>query len=769
MTSFAKNKAQASISGPGSDLVWIDLMKGVALIWVFLNHCTDHIPGSPFFAYPTAHWPPFVVGFQQLMPIGGHGVWDLAFNVYRYIGWTGGTGVQLFLILSGFGLTWGLLKKNQQAPLAVLPFYRRRAERIYPLWWTLHILVFFPMLLAGRMNPDESSFWLSLVGFRATPKLMYFLNPAWWYIGLLIQLYLVYPILWRILQRKGPLWLIVVSFTAAFAIRGLGLFVFEGFLSAWSMGTIFITRLPEFALGMALASWNWKSPRVFDQQLRSWWTIAASFAFFAIGAALALDLLGMTFALFLLGTGAFGLLYAPLQKLGASRLPINRLIRWIGRHSYSLFLTHYFFVAVLLLGAQSIEFAKLTLLMIVAFILSALASVTIEWLVSMTVRVSKKLMLAVGELRFALAVSFIVLLLLFTLVAGESLVRKVDPQEVLGWGERSSLMADETFGWRLIPNRSTRLRWESYDYDVTANKLGFPGPDYHEQKQPGSLRILTTGDAFTSAEGVNTDQAWPRLLEKRLREKLSPRNVEVLNFGMTGYGPQQYTSIVDSFARIFHPDILIVEMFVNDYQDILVDVREAQNGIGFELPPQDGWRSYVRLSHLSRYTLQKLVKPLAAQALSRPSYSNGYFLGNFAAFERQGVVARLVPYSRVERCLQRIKHVSDSLGAKVIIVMVPASIQVCEPSQLDYYPRNVNIADTVEFDIELPQRKTREISASLGIKYLDLRTVLGASGPTCFYQGRNMHWTVAGHDTVANGIAELLIHDRYFVSRDKDK
>ena len=754
---------------PDYQLAWIDLMKGIALIWIFLNHCTDQVPGPQFFADPSANWSTFVERSHQLTPLLGNGLWDLLVNAYRYVGWTGEIGVQLFLILSGFGLTWGLLKKNQQAPLSVLPFYRRRAERIYPLWWTLHILVFFPMLLAGRLHPDESSFWLSVIGFRATPDLMYYLNPAWWYVGLLIQLYLVYPILWNVLQRKGPLWLVVVSFAVAFMIRGAGLFVFKGFLPAWSMGTIFITRLPEFVLGIALADWSWRSPSLIDHRLRSWRMIAISLLLFTMGIVCALDLLGMTIALFLLGAGAFGLLYTPLRRLSLTSSPLNRPLRWIGHHSYSLFLIHYFFVWALLPKRQTIDIGRISVLIIVAFVMSALASVTVERLVDGIMQASKRSILAIGKLKFAFAVSFIVLLLLLTLIAGESLIRKNDPQEVLGWGERPSLMAYATLGWRLIPNRSTRLRWESYDYVVTSNRLGFPGPDYTEQKEHGTLRILTTGDAFTSAEGVNTDQAWPRLLEKKMSAKLTPRNVEVLNFGITGYGPQQYSSIVDTFARTFHPDIIIVEMFVNDYEDVLVNVSESRKGIGFDQPLQDGWRSYVRLSQLRRYTLQELVEPLAAEILSRPSFLNGYFLGNFAALERHGVLSGVEPYKRVQRCLQHIKCVSDSLGAKVMVAMVPASVQVCDPAQLDYYPRNVNLADTAEFDIDLPQRMTREITDSLGVKYFDLRSIFGSKGPACVYQKRNMHWTVAGHEIAADGLAELLVRDPYFISRDRGK
>jgi len=51
---------------------------------------------------------------------------------------------------------------------------------------------------------------------------------------------------------------------------------------------------------------------------------------------------------------------------------------------------------------------------------------------------------------------------------------------------------------------------------VRTNELGFPGPLYPPQKGENVYRIFVTGEAFESAEGVDNEQAWPRLLEDRL-------------------------------------------------------------------------------------------------------------------------------------------------------------------------------------------------------------------------------------------------------------
>jgi hypothetical protein len=90
--------------------------------------------------------------------------------------------------------------------------------------------------------------------------------------------------------------------------------------------------------------------------------------------------------------------------------------------------------------------------------------------------------------------------------------------------------------------------------------------------------------------------------------------------------------------------------------------------------------------------------------------------------------------------------------ARIIMLLIPASIQVCEPQDLDYYPSNVDLAD---FDLDQPQRLAREIAAATDIEVMDLRPLLQGL-PECPYQPGNMHWTEAGHEAVAAAVAARL-------------
>ena len=331
-------------------------MKGVGLLWVFLNHAVEWSLECPLIANPAHDWSSFEQRWSQLAPIRGCGIADLPYNVFRYLGFTGETGVQLFLICSGFGLTYGLLRRGA-ATLDTLSFYHRRLWRILPTWWIAHLLVLLASLpvlaiLGGKfakhgVSIGDPELYLSLLGLRVTNDSLYYAVPAWWFIGLILQLYAVYPLLWIGLRRRDALRLLFIGTIVAWAIRLAGLVVFEDYLAAWSRGAIFITRLPEFLFGIALASWCFQEPERTKRQLGSPVVLATAVLSVVVGLGSALTLVGNAISPFFLGAGCFVLLYHVLSG-SRYRSAFGKSVLWIGRHSYSLMIVHQPLIQILL-------------------------------------------------------------------------------------------------------------------------------------------------------------------------------------------------------------------------------------------------------------------------------------------------------------------------------------------------------------------------------------------------------------------------------------
>ncbi len=453
------------------------------------------------------------------------------------------------------------------------------------------------------------------------------------------------------------------------------------------------------------------------------------------------------------GVGAFGLLYALLARAKRSSV-----MGWVGEHSLSLFLVHQPIV-ILCLGSNADDWGIPRLLIGIgaALVISVVAALALERAVNLVVTAVSASWAKRGALPTLIRLGAAGLICAALVFGGEATVEAAAPQEVNGWGERPSLEPDPDVGWHLIPNTTTRLRWETYDYVVTANSLGFPAPEYPVAKPANTVRIMTVGDAFTSAEGVDTDQAWARLLETDLAAQYPQRQFEVMNFGITGYGPQQYAEVVDQYAPVYQPDLIVVETFVNDFQDAITSQDALRDSIGFGQAAPFSASTFLRLMHLYSFMNLEVKTRVVDEFLNGKPNFNGYFLGNFAALEvdqpdyDQAIQAVSARY-------QQIRTAADRLNAQLMFVMVPASVQVCAPQDLRYYPRDVDLHDSSSYDLDLPQRTMQGIVDDLHTDFFDLRPALDAAA-RCPYQPNNMHWLPLGHQIAAEAVMNQLVDD----------
>ena len=103
-----------------------------------------------------------------------------------------GVGVNLFLFLSGLGLTLSNLKHNY----SVLTFYRKRLSNLYlSLWITLTVVLLLDFLLLHKTYP-QTEVWQSFLGFFIQANPVYNINSPLWFISLILFYYLIFPLTW---------------------------------------------------------------------------------------------------------------------------------------------------------------------------------------------------------------------------------------------------------------------------------------------------------------------------------------------------------------------------------------------------------------------------------------------------------------------------------------------------------------------------------------------------------------------------------------------
>ena len=722
----------------GRRLIWLEISKAIALVLIIFNHALERMGDYPYIFNPADDWVPFADRVDQLKPLTD-GVWEIAFNAFRYTGLFGEVGVQLFVIASGIGLTLSAMRRRGTDA----GFFRRRLERIAPTWIVVHFLALLasiPVLLfvgGGAVDrvaaPWDIRFWASLIGFRFTPETIYYLVPSWWFIALLIQLYLVFPLLYRWFERMKPrgFWYLIAG---SIVIKLAGLYLLSSYLDVWARGAFFITRLPEFAFGMIVARWLTSS----DNPLRRPAAVPAAVVAIPVGIVSSLYLAGNAWGPFLYGAGVFVLLY----RLFADR-PLDGRVAgwttWVGKHSLSLFILHQPVYFVLMPGYLAGP-ARVIGAFIIASVLTIIGGVVLEFISDRVSRLWRDWSQR-GVFWRRVVIAGVGALVIYGGIVGVDLwVRSNDPQEVLGWGERPSLIADEALGWKLAPNQTTRLQWQSYDYTVTANEFGFPGPA--ADPAPQDLKVLALGDAFTSAEGVDTDRAWPRLLEEDLGD------VTVWNGAITGFGPPQYATVAEQLVPLLDPDAVVVGFFVNDFYDSEFDYESMQESIGFGRPDPTGIVPSLQWANVSKYLRYNVTEPLLS--LAGIPNRTGFLLGQFESFDPGAIDDQSDAYQLTLAAMEQLARVAPD--ARRVLLLIPSAIQVCAPEDLGYFPDNVALTD---FDLDQPQRLAIEIAEATGMETLDLRPVLSAAAE-CPYQPENMHWLERGHQLVADAVAELL-------------
>src|SRR5437762_12374678 len=127
------------------------------------------------------------------------------------------------------------------------------------MYWVAH-LVYLISPFVARFEPIDRRIVLSLLGLRFVDISMnfYYLNAAWWYFSMLIQFYLIFPLLFWTARKLGPWTFLLIACATGFFARYLMLVVYPQ-NGMWILGGFAISRLPEFALGMALGMWHSRS------------------------------------------------------------------------------------------------------------------------------------------------------------------------------------------------------------------------------------------------------------------------------------------------------------------------------------------------------------------------------------------------------------------------------------------------------------------------------------------------------------------------------
>lgn len=147
---------------------------------------------------------------------------------------------------------------------------------------------------------------------------------------------------------------------------------------------------------------------------------------------------------------------------------------------------------------------------------------------------------------------------------------------VLGISYPNFYWPDEVLGASLKPGSGGLFTREGHGL-VSVNEHGMRDVDHTLEKPANHFRIALLGDSFSEALQVDQEKTFWWLLKKPLEScpALKGKEVELLNFGVSGYGTTQELLMYETRARAFHPDMALLQFLPgNDIINNSIELEE---------------------------------------------------------------------------------------------------------------------------------------------------------------------------------------------------
>ena len=145
----------------------------------------------------------------------------------------------------------------------------------------------------------------------------------------------------------------------------------------------------------------------------------------------------------------------------------------------------------------------------------------------------------------------------------------------VGYSYPEFYQLDLTRGYALRPGVEGWYRKEGEAY-IRVNSDGFRDREHSIAKPAGTFRIAVLGDSYPEALSVSEAEAFWSVMERKLQEckAFGGKPIEVLNFGVSGYGTAQQLLTLRERVWKYSPDLVMLTVTTNN--DITDNVRELK-------------------------------------------------------------------------------------------------------------------------------------------------------------------------------------------------
>jgi len=317
------------------------------------------------------------------------------------------------------------------------------------------------------------------------------------------------------------------------------------------------------------------------------------------------------------------------------------------------------------------------------------------------------------------------------------------------------------------------------------NREGFR----HGPMQKGKRRIMVYGDSNIQGVFSWDDSTYCARLEKYI-EGFCGEEVEVINAGIVGYGPDQALLKFEMELNRYKPDDAVFVIFAhNDYGDIVRNRLfrlDADSNLQLTSHPREldqllrkpGIFDHIRIFDMVRFMRGKLglgdsldrqqIRDLTIdqyEKLCHEQFANyqaegpnicSHFFDNYDidVSTRPAAVSSKVKVRLMTEVMRRIREAALSNGIRLWFVALPSAIDVTEN-------RSISYVDLKRYTGYSPRNLTTPIVSAgqeLEVPTLDLFALYKDKEVSkLYFSGEfNDHWTDYGQDLAARSTAEMI-------------
>jgi len=351
---------------------------------------------------------------------------------------------------------------------------------------------------------------------------------------------------------------------------------------------------------------------------------------------------------------------------------------------------------------------------------------------------------------FFINASVLIISSILCLFVAEMVYARYEPEKLRYLFSRNAytfFQYDPLLGWVNAPGKKGALERPEFTIHVDNNSQGMRGPEVGEKK---GFRIAVIGDSFTWGLGVDVEERFTELLQKKL-------GVEILNFGVSGYGETQHYLTLDKVLS-FKPDLVLLAFCPSN--DISDNVHN--NSYGY-------YRPYSMLENgalvIKGYPVPR-SKPIGAStqpwigrsALGRIFYVKVQEFFPNTLFEkpplppRRGMIGlhQAMVYREPENPLvMKALEVNKALFSAIKKELDTASVPLLVYS----------VSTKAEWRSEAMNKAIRSQMAQLGIPLVIAKEPFGRE----YFYHQDGHWNARGHQKAAELLAPAL--ERYTSAR----